>query len=92
MRNHRTLIASPLKLSGPCLLIDFGSWRRYPHRLVITDVWSDVKPPAVCIGPLRSAWGPNSAPTKLFAEHSSFRVINFRQIFDLLDVENGVSL
>ena len=76
MRNHRPLIASPLKLSGPCLLIDFGSWRRYPHRLfVIADVWSVVKPPAVCIGPLRSAWDGegetiNSAPTKLFAEHS----------------------
>ena len=26
MRNHRTLIASPLKLSGPWLLIDLGSW------------------------------------------------------------------
>jgi hypothetical protein len=25
-RNHRTLIASPLKLIGPYLLIDFGSW------------------------------------------------------------------
>jgi len=36
--------------------------------------------------------GPNSARTKLFAEHSGFRVISFRQIFDLLDVENGVSL
>jgi hypothetical protein len=35
---------------------------------------------------------PNSAPTKLFAEHSGFRVINVRQIFDLLDVENGLSL
>jgi hypothetical protein len=56
MRNHRILIASPSKLSGRCLLIDFGSWRRYPHRLlVITDVWRDVKPPVVCIGPLRNA-------------------------------------
>jgi hypothetical protein len=46
-------------------------------------VWSDVKPPAVCVGPLRSAWGwrvgmiLNSAPTKLFAEHNENRD-NFR--------------
>jgi hypothetical protein len=79
MRNHRTLIASPLQLSGPCSLIDFGSWRRYPHRLlVITDVLERCKtsgclyrPLEKCMGLARAKRIPNSVPTKLFAEHNS---------------------
>jgi hypothetical protein len=78
MRNHRTLITSPLQLSGPCSLIDLGSWRRYPHRLlVITDVLERCKTSGClvsaekCMGLARAKRIPNSAPTKLFPEHSS---------------------
>ena len=56
MRNHRTVIASPLKLGGPGSLIGFGSWRLYPHRLlVITDVLERCKTSGCLYRPLRSA-------------------------------------
>jgi hypothetical protein len=73
MRNHRTLIASPLKLSGPCSLIDFGSWHRYPHRLlVITDVLERCKTSGCLYRPLEKCMGLARAKRSLIPHRRNY--------------------